>query len=63
MISVVIATVVSSFLLLLFASKFKISFIMIGSWVLVVFEQSVWNSLFMLPIYGMATYLWYIFCE
>ena len=62
-ISVVIATVVSSFLLLVFASKFKISFVMIGSWVLLLFEQSVWNTLFMIPVYGMATYLWYIFCE
>ncbi len=62
-ISVVIVTVVSSFLLLVFASKFKISFVMIGSWVLLLFEQSVWNTLFMIPVYGMATYLWYIFCE
>ena len=63
MVGVIIGTVATAFFLLLFAGKFQISFVMIGSWFLTIFEQSIWNSLFMVPVYGLATYLWYIFCE
>lgn len=44
------------FLMKLFFIHF--SFTMMGSWLIFSLEQLLWNLLFVLPVYGMAKYLW-----
>lgn len=39
------------------------SFFMLGSWVLTLLEQVLWNVAFVLPIYGLAVKFWNTFCR
>ena len=50
-------------LLLLISMFTHFSFFMLGFWILHVLQQALWNLVFVLPIYGLATYLWYRFCR
>lgn len=60
---ILMGTVAIQVILLVFSWFDYISFGMMGSWLFYFFEQITWNIIFMLPVYGVSTYLWYIFCE
>ena len=50
--------------MLLIASLFgHFSFIMLGAWMLFALKQVAWNVVFVLPVYGLAVFLWYRYCD